>query len=70
MLLIPRVRDFEADDEYILEQDSVNIAEILRGEGVTDDYSFLIVKIKDAEYVEIWGGYGIPYLHTAVFQVK
>jgi hypothetical protein len=68
-MIIPRVKDFQ-DDSYFLEKDSVNIQEILKAEGVQEDYSFLIVKIKEGEYVEVWGGFGLPYLNTAVFQVK
>jgi len=70
VMILLRVRDFEGDNDYILEQNSQNIEEILKAEGVQEDYSFLIVKIKEGEYVEVWGGFGLPYLNTAVFQVK
>jgi len=62
-----KVRDL--GEEYILETDSLSVRDILDQIGAEEDYDFLFVKVGNAEYEEIWAGYGIPYAWKYVWKV-
>ena len=60
------VRDF--GDDYVLVQNASEVEDILEGfvsDEYREDFEFLLILPGDAEYGEIWGIHGQPYMDSS-----
>ena len=57
--------------EYQLLMDSQEVEAVLEHLGVKEKYSFLLVKLEEGDYKEVWGGTGaIPYVWEKVKRIR